>query len=216
MSAAPRIVVFDIGNVLLRWDMRFLFAKVIADKSELDQFLGEVCTLAWHGELDAGATYAELIADLTARFPAYGDIIALYDPRWQETISGPIDGSVAILDRLRAAGVRNFAITNFPAEKFDETCALYPFLAGFEGVIVSGRERIVKPSPAIFALFLERFGLAASDCVFIDDNVANIAAARDVGMTALWFETPDKLARDLRALGCLPDASAIAGGQAAG
>ncbi len=201
MSASPRIVVFDIGNVLLRWDMRFLFEKVIADKSALDRFLGEVCTLAWHGGLDAGATYADAIADLTARFPGYADVIALYDRRWQETIFGPIDGSVAILERLRAAGIRDFAITNFPAEKFDETCALYPFLAGFEGVIVSGREGIVKPSPAIFRLFLDRFGLGASDCVFIDDNVANIAAARDVGMTALWFETPDKLARDLCALG---------------
>lgn len=201
MSASPSIVVFDIGNVLLRWDMRFLFEKLIADKGELDRFLGEVCTLAWHGALDAGATYAELIADLTARYPDYADIITLYDPRWQETISGPISGSVAILEQVRAAGVRTFAITNFPAEKFDETCALYPFLLGFEGVIVSGRERIVKPAPSIFRLFLERFGLAASDCVFIDDNVANVAAARDVGMTALWFETPEKLAADLRALG---------------
>jgi 2-haloacid dehalogenase len=201
MSASPSIVVFDIGNVLLRWDMRFLFEKVIADKVELDRFLGKVCTLAWHGSLDSGATYADAIADLSARHPEYAEIIALYDRRWQETISGPITCSVAILEGLRAAGVRTFAITNFPAEKFDETRALYPFLSGFEGVIVSGRERIVKPAPAIFRLFLDRFGLTASDCVFIDDNVANVAAARDVGMTALWFETPDKLACDLRALG---------------
>ncbi|MDP2358599.1 MAG: HAD family phosphatase [Beijerinckiaceae bacterium] len=201
MSAPPRIVVFDIGNVLVRWDMRFLFEKVITDRGELDRFLTEVCTLSWHGALDAGATYKDATAELTARFPEYTDIIALYDPRWQETIYGPINGSVVILETLRAAGVRTFAITNFPAEKFDETCAHYPFLAGFEGVIVSGRERIVKPSSAIFRLFLDRFGLKASDCVFIDDNTANVAAARDVGMTALCFETPDKLARDLRELG---------------
>ncbi len=201
MNASPRIVVFDIGNVLLRWDMRFLFEQIIADKRELDRFLHEVCTLAWHGALDAGATYADAIADLAGRYPDYADVISLYDARWQETISGPIPGSVAILQGLRAAGIRTFAITNFPAEKFDETCARYPFLLGFEGVIVSGRERIVKPAPAIFRLFLDRFGLAASDCVFIDDNVANVAAARDVGMTALSFETSDKLAHDLRALG---------------
>jgi 2-haloacid dehalogenase len=216
MNAPPHIVVFDIGNVLLRWDMRFLFEKVIADEQELDRFLGEVCTLAWHGLLDAGATFGEAIAELAAQFPEYADIIALYDSRWQETICGSIDGSVAILEHLRTANVRTFAITNFPAEKFDETCAIYPFLTGFEGVIVSGRERIVKPAPAIFRLFLHRFGLVASDCVFIDDNAANVSAARHVGMTALRFETPEKLVLELRALGLPLDAGAIAAGQSPG
>ena len=201
MSAAPSIVVFDIGNVLLRWDMRFLFEKVIADQAELDAFLRDVCTLQWHGALDAGATYAQAIAELSSRFPEHAKTIALYDARWQETIAGAIEGSVQILERLRAAGVPNYAITNFPAEKFDETCERYPFLGGFDGVIVSGRERIVKPDPGIFQLFLTRFGLKAVDCVFIDDNLANVAAAREIGMTALRFDNADTLALDLRVLG---------------
>lgn len=196
-----RFAVFDIGNVLLRWDMRFLFEKLIGDPGELDAFLANVCTLKWHGTLDAGATYADAIARLTAQFPDYAATIALYDPRWQETISGAIEGSVAILERLRAAGVPTYAITNFPAEKFDETCRLYPFLTGFEGVVVSGRERLTKPDPRIFQIFLKRFGLAAGACVFIDDNAANVAAARDVGMTALLFDAPERLAVDLGRLG---------------
>ena len=201
MSAQPHIVVFDIGNVLVRWDMRILFAKLIPDARELDAFLANVCTMQWHGALDAGATYADAIAQASARFPNYAPIIAHYDPRWQETIAGAIDGTVEILERLRAARVPNYAITNFPAEKFDETCGLYPFLAGFDGVIVSGRERVTKPDPRIFRLFLERFGLAAEDCAFIDDNASNVAAAREAGMTALRFETPDKLAGELKSLG---------------
>lgn len=201
MSAAPRIVVFDIGNVLVRWDMRFLFKNVIADSAELDAFLRDVCTMQWHGTLDAGATYAAAIAHLSARFPHYADLIALYDSRWQETISGAIEGSVEILQALRAAGVPNYAITNFPAEKFDETCARFPFLGGFDGVVVSGRERIVKPDPAIFRLLLDRYGLKAADCVFIDDNPANVEAALKAGMAALHFESADKLARDLRVFG---------------
>lgn len=201
MSAKPSIAVFDIGNVLVRWDMRNLFARVIADSDRLDTFLRDVCTMKWHGSLDAGETYANAIAQLSSRFPEHADTIALYDARWQETIGGPIEGSVDILRRLRAAGVPTYAITNFPAEKFDETCALYPFLRGFEGVIVSGRERLVKPDPAIFRLFLDRYRLCAADCVFIDDNAANVAAARGAGMTALAFETPERLDADLRVLG---------------
>ncbi len=201
MSASPYIVVFDIGNVLVRWDMRFLFEKVIADKAELDAFLRDVCTMQWHGTLDAGATYATAIADLSARFPEYATKIALYDTRWQETISGAIDGSVEILQALRAAGVPNYAITNFPAEKFDETCARFPFLGGFDGVVVSGRERIVKPDAAIFNLLLDRYGLNANACVFIDDNAANVAVAKSVGFIALLFTGPDALRSDLRVLG---------------
>ena len=200
-GATPRIVVFDIGNVLVRWDMRNLFAKVIDDADRLDWFLANVCTMRWHGGLDAGATYAEVIGDLSARFPEHAETIALYDARWQETIAGAIEGSVEILERLREAGVPVYAITNFPAEKFDETCVRFPFLAGFEGVIVSERERVVKPDPAIFRLFLERFGLAAGDCVFIDDNPANVAAAQGAGMVALRFEAPESLAAGLRRLG---------------
>jgi 2-haloacid dehalogenase len=201
VSASPYIVVFDIGNVLVRWDMRFLFEKVIADKAELDAFLRDVCTMQWHGTLDAGATYATAIADLSARFPEYATKIALYDTRWQETISGAIDGSVEILQALRAAGVPNYAITNFPAEKFDETCARFPFLGGFDGVVVSGRERIVKPDAAIFNLLLDRYGLNANACVFIDDNAANVAVAKSVGFIALLFTGPDALRSDLRVLG---------------
>ena len=201
MTGNPRIAVFDIGNVLVRWDMRFLFEKLIPDATELDAFLAQVCTMQWHGTLDAGATYADAIADLSARYPRYASVIAAYRSRWQETIAGPVAGSVEILERLRAAGVPTYAITNFPAETFDETCARFPFLAGFEGVIVSGRERVAKPDPAIFRLFLDRFGLAAADCVFIDDNPANVAAAGSVGFTALPFTTPEKLRADLADLG---------------
>jgi 2-haloacid dehalogenase len=199
-STMPSTVVFDIGNVLLRWDMRALFSKIVpADR--LDWFMEQVCPVSWHGQLDAGLTYAEAIAQRVALYPDHAETIAHYDPRWQETIVGAIDGSVRLLEALRSAGVPTYAITNFPAEKFDETCELYPFLKGFLGVVVSGRERLVKPDPAIFSLFLDRYGLVAEDCVFIDDSPANTQAARALGFSALQFTDPGRLAVELRALG---------------
>jgi len=197
----PSTVVFDIGNVLLRWDMRALFAKLIDDAQELDAFLRDVCPLSWHATLDAGALYADAISERVALYPHYEAMIRAYDPRWQETIIGPIAQSVRLLERLRAAGAPTYAITNFPAEKFEETCALHPFLQGFAGVIVSGRERVTKPDPAIFRLFLNRFGLAAEDCVFIDDSAANVASAASLGFHAVLFDDPDQLEGRLAALG---------------
>ena len=201
MPAPPRNVVFDIGNVLLRWDMRALYAKLIVDPARLDWFLREVCTLQWHGTLDAGATYAEAVAALVARWPAEAALIAAYDARWQETITGAIPETVAMLEALRAGGAPTYAITNFPAEKWDETCARFPFLRGFEGVIVSGREGVTKPGAAIFRLLLERYGLAARDCVFIDDMPANVEAARALGFHALRYTDPATLRAELAELG---------------
>ncbi|MDB5571430.1 MAG: 2-haloalkanoic acid dehalogenase [Hyphomicrobiales bacterium] len=210
---APTIAVFDIGNVLLRWDMGALFRKLVRE-DELGDFLARVCPHDWHAQLDAGATYAQAIAERTALYPQYAAAIRAYDPRWQETLTGAIQGTVDILEDLRAAGVPTYAITNFPAEKFDETCALYPFLQGFLGVVVSGRERLVKPDPAIFRLFLERHGLRAHDCAFIDDNLANVAAAQALGFHALAFTDPAKLRADLCDLR-FPLAAGIAGDVAA-
>ena len=196
----PTTIVFDIGNVLLAWDMRNLFAK-LAPADELDHIVENVCPVSWHTTLDGGATYSDAIAQRVALYPEHAALIEAYDPRWQETISGPIHGSVALLEELRAAGLPIYAITNFPAEKFDETCALYPFLQGFLGVVVSGREHMMKPDPAIFELFLERYELAARDCVFIDDSPANIATARALGFTGLHFVDPQTLRAELGALG---------------
>ncbi|HEY8580649.1 MAG TPA: HAD family phosphatase [Beijerinckiaceae bacterium] len=197
----PQAVVFDIGNVLVRWDMRCLYAKLIDDPRRLDWFLAEVCTLDWHASLDAGATYADAIAALVARWPQEAALIQAYDARWQETISGAIEDNVALLAELRAAGAPVYAITNFPAEKYDETCARFPFLRTFADVVVSGRERVRKPDHAIFRILLDRNGLRAGDCVFIDDMPANVAAARALGFHALRYEPGRDLRPALQELG---------------
>ena len=89
---------------------------------------------------------------------------------------------MAILEELRAAGVKTYAITNFSREKFALTRELYPFLEGFDGIVVSAHERLLKPDPRIYALLCERHPLTPADCIFIDDSLPNIEAARAFGM----------------------------------
>ena len=100
--------------------------------------------------------------------PTKSAIRAFHD-RWEETVSGTIDENVALLGRLRDADVPNYCITNFSAPKFALSQTRYPFLAGFDGIIVSGDERMLKPEPEIYNLLLARYGLSAGDCIFIDD-----------------------------------------------
>ena len=66
---AEPIVVFDVGNVLLRWDVRFLYRKLFEDEAQMDLFLSTICTPAWNLEQDRGRTWAEGVALLVAQHP---------------------------------------------------------------------------------------------------------------------------------------------------
>ena len=193
-------VVFDIGNVLVHWEPRALYAKIFATEDEVEWFLANVCNHDWNLEQDRGRSFADAVIEATARFPEHADAIAAYDLRWHETVLGPIDGSVAILEELKARGTPLYAITNFNQDKFRETVARFPFLRLFRDIVVSGDERVVKPDPAIYRLLMERNGLAAEACVFIDDSLNNVAGAKAVGMKAIHFTGPDALRTELAGL----------------
>ena len=195
------IPVFDVGNVLIRWDPRRLFRQLIAEEAALDEFLAKVCHHDWNLEQDRGRSFAEGVAERIELFPDQAHLIRAYDERWLETLGGAIEGSVAILDELRAKGVPTYAITNFSREKFALTRELYPFLDGFDGIIVSAHEGLIKPDPRIYALLCERYGLAPGHCVFIDDNLANVEGARAFGMRAHHFHDSEALRAELKESG---------------
>lgn len=197
-----RVAVFDIGNVLIGWEPRNLYRRLLADDPErVEWFLENVCTPAWNLEQDRGRSFADGVSLLVRDFPHLESHIRAYDERWHETVTGAIDGMAPLVERLKRNGHRLYAITNFNRDKFRETRTRFPVLDGFDGIVVSGEEGLVKPDPAIYRLLFDRYGLKASDCVFIDDNEANVAGARAAGMTGLRFTGADRLAGDLRDLG---------------
>ncbi len=201
-APAPTIVVFDIGNVLISWDPRNLYRKIFSgDEERVGWFLDNICTAAWNLEQDRGRPWPAAVAELSARHPDWTAEIVAYDTRWHEMIPGAIEGTVSILENLRASGVPTYAITNFSAGKFALARQRFPFLAAFDGIVVSGEERLLKPDPAIYTLFLDRYGLAAADCVFVDDSAANIASARAIGFHTHHFTRADGFADDLRQRG---------------
>jgi 2-haloacid dehalogenase len=162
-----------------------------------------VCTHDWNLEQDRGRSFADGVIALSRRFPEHAEAIAAYDLRWHETLLGAIDGSVAILEELRARGTPLYAITNFNQDKFKETLQRFPFLSAFRDIVVSGDERVIKPDAGIYRLLLQRNGLAAEDCVFIDDSEKNVKGAEAVGMAGVHFTTPAALRADLTRMGLL-------------
>lgn len=201
MPAAKPTVVFDVGNVLVRWDPRLLYRDLIPDSEKLDWFMGNVCTAAWNIEQDRGRSWEEAVATLVAAHPDWEREIRAFDERWHETISGTIAESVAVLEELKTRGEAVYAITNFSREKWAECLIRFPFLQSFDGAVVSAHERLIKPDPAIFHVLLDRYGLEAGNCIFIDDSAKNIATARSLGMRGVHFVEPIDLRAKLRGFG---------------
>lgn len=193
----PEAVVFDLGGVLIDWDPRHLYRSLITDEAEMERFLGEVVSPAWNLEHDRGRPFAEGVALLSREHPDHADLIAAYAERWVEMLGGPIQPTVDVLAELRSTGIRLLALTNWSAETWPIGRPLFPFLDWFEGIVVSGAERIAKPDPALFRILIERYGIDPSRTLYIDDLAANVAAAADLGFRTIRFRDAAELRRAL-------------------
>lgn len=196
-----RALIFDLGGVLIGWDPRLLYRNMFDDDASIDRFFHEIDFHAWNLEQDRGRTFEEGVAELSARFPHYAEYIRAYDERYPETVTGALEPTVQVLSKLRQAGYPLYALSNWSAEKFEYVRAHYEFLNWFETIVVSAHVKLVKPDPRIFELLLQRVGRSAKECVFIDDNEANVRVANELGFHGIRFESAEQLVADLRKLG---------------
>jgi 2-haloacid dehalogenase len=199
-------VIFDIGGVLLDWNPRYLYRKLIDDEAAMERFLSEVCTLEWHEDNDRGVPFEVTCARLAAEHPEDAELIWAWGQRTEEMVRGPIEGTVEILSELRERGVRLYALTNMEAHTYPLRRQRFAFLRWFEGTVVSSEEGIVKPDPRIFRLLLERYGLDAASTLLIDDSARNVEAARALGMATIHFRSPEALREELEQAGVLDPA----------
>lgn len=194
-------VLFDLGNVLIRWDPRNHYRDRFDSEAQMEAFLTEVATSAWNHEMDLGKPFAQAIAERSALFPEHAAWLAEWKSGWERMLGGAIEESVELLRELKTAGYRVAALTNWSAETFPVARERFPFLGWFDTVVISGVEGVAKPDPAMFALALQRTGFVADRTVFIDDNLPNVVGAKASGMHAVHFASTDQCRNELRALG---------------
>ena len=180
-------LIFDFGGVLIDWNPHYLYDSYFGDRAKTDWFLANICTMKWNEQVDAGKPMAEATAELVAKFPEWKKEIEMYFGRWIEMIGEAIPGMYELLLELKARGHRLFGLSNWSAETFVQIKEDFPALKLLEGMVVSGYVKCLKPSPEIYQLLLDRYSLKASDCVFIDDNAANVAGAEAVGIRGIRF-----------------------------
>lgn len=198
-----KAVVFDVGRVLFQWQLRALFEKVIGDEAELEWFLANVITEEWHFQHDRGRSLVDMVPERIAEFPEYEAPIMAYKNRFNETVTGPVDGVHDIVRRLHLANAPLYCLTNFGHEFWEGFRPTEPIFDLFEDIIVSGTEKVAKPEARIYELVEERSGRTGADLFFTDDNPANIDAAKIRGWDAHVFTGASALQAQLRSSGFL-------------
>lgn len=204
MRSQPiKAIIFDLGGVLLDWNPRYLYRRYFATADAMEAFLAEIDFPAWNAQQDAGRCFAEAVAELSARFPQYARLISAYPEHWEESVAGPIGGTVRLLRALKRAGYPLFALSNWSAETFPIARRKYSFLELFDHVVISGEVSLVKPDRRIFELAARTAHLAAGECLVIDDAAENIAVASSIGFPTLHFKSAESLETRLIELGVL-------------
>jgi 2-haloacid dehalogenase len=201
MSQVIDTIIFDLGGVLIDWNPRHLYRKILKSEEEITWFLENICTSEWNDAQDAGRSFEDATLELIAKHPEWETPIRAWYERWQETISGPLHETVEILREIKESKkYRLLALTNWSAETFPWALGNFEFLHWFEGIVVSGVEKTRKPFPEFYKILFDRYQVIPSRSLFIDDNIKNVEGSRIVGLPVIHFKSAQELRTELKAL----------------
>lgn len=181
-------IVFDFGGVLIDWNPRYFYRTYFKDEAEMEYFLANICTNEWNAEHDRGRLFSDGVEMLQKKHPEYSDAIRMYKEGWERMLNGEICEGVGLLKDLKREGYPLYGLTNWSAETIGVAYKRFGFLSLFDGIVVSGEEKLIKPDKRLFQVLLDRYLLKAQDCIFIDDNAANIQSANELGFNAVLYD----------------------------
>ena len=189
-------IIFDFGNVLVQWHPELVYTEYFGDEARAWWFLRHVVDNEWRGRIDAGESTAELTAELVGRFPEYKEAIELFDQRYFDMLTGEVPGMRELLGEVMRH-YKVYGLTNWSMETFPTARERFTILQMIDRYVVSAAERLIKPDPRLFQVLLDRYGLRAEECTFVDDNPDNVAAACKLGMCGIVFTSADNLRKEL-------------------
>ena len=184
---------FDLGGVFFDWDPNHFFKDIFDKNEEREYFLSKVCNDEWNIQQDAGRTIKEAEAVLIPKFPHYEKQIKMYYKNHRNMIRGTFNSSIQVLDKLKKQNYDCYVLSNWSAETFVGMIDDYPFLQSFDGLLISGEDKMMKPNADIYELAITRFNLIPQETVFIDDKLENIEAAKKLNLKTIHLVDPNKI-----------------------
>ena len=205
MSKSIDTVIFDLGGVLIDWNPSYVFDETYFESPEKRKFFFEnVCTSEWNENQDAGYPIANATAEKLAEFPEWEKPIRDFYGRWEEMLGDAIHDTVEIFRKLKQnPDLKFYALTNWSAETFPVALDRFEFLHWFDGRLVSGEEKTRKPFADFYQLLFEKFSIDPASAIFIDDNLRNVKAGEEHGMTSIHFTNPADLKKILTKMNVL-------------
>lgn len=199
-----RIILFDLGNVVVDWQPLHLYKKIFKTEQEANAFCETICTMDWHIQHDLGVPMSQNAEHLIAKHPQYEAEIRAWRSRWLDMFVGYVEGMPALMARLEEARHPLYGLSNLSDEVADETFDAFPMIKILRDIVISGAEKCVKPDPEIYRIALQRMGNPdPGDVFFIDDRAENIEAAARLGMWGHVFTDAVSLERALVSEGFL-------------
>jgi 2-haloacid dehalogenase len=193
-------IIFDLGGVLIDWNPEYVYLNVFkGDRQKMQWFFDTICTHDWNENQDAGYPLAKATEERIALFPEHEELIRIFYGRWVDMLGDAIQDTVMILDKLiKSEKYKVVALTNWSHETFPIALERFEFLSWFEGIVVSGEEQTRKPFVDIYNITLKRFNINAKQSVFIDDNLRNVNAAKELGINGIHFKDANNLINQLK------------------
>ena len=189
---------FDLGGVFFDWDPNHFYINIFDDPDERKYFLNQICNDVWNIKQDAGRTFKEAELELITKFPKYEKQIKMYYTNHRNMIKKTFNDSILILDYLKKNNYKCYVLSNWSAETFKGMTEDYPFLKKFDGLLISGEDKLIKPDPAIYQLAIKRFNLDPKECVFIDDKLENIEAAKELKFHIIHLTNPKNIEFEIK------------------
>jgi len=191
-------IIFDLGRVLVKFNVRNLFRKIISTEEEIDYFLNNICTWEWHIQQDLVQDTSKASIPLVTQFPKYKEAIEAFYGRFLEMIEGTYEANVRLAKTLKQQGYPIYVLSNFPGDQFDKYEKDNPFLQMFDDKIISGHVGLAKPDTKIYQLAIDKFNLVPEKSLFIDDKIENVNGAKQLGIHTIHLENPDQLPELIR------------------
>jgi len=184
---------FDLGGVFFDWDPKNFFKDKFDNQSEMNFFLDNICNNDWNLQQDKGRLIIDAENDLISKFPNYEEKIKMYYPNHRKMIKGIFHESIELLYELKKKNYSCYILSNWSSETFEGMTDEYNFLKDFDGMIISGDIKLVKPDKKIFELAIEKFNLTPNETIFIDDRIENINSAQNLNFKTVHLTDPKRI-----------------------
>ena len=181
---------FDLGNVFFDWSPERVLKPIFNDDEKMRYFINNISFPLLDGRCDAGVKIDVAVKNAIEKFPEFKKEIKLYYPNHRNMVGNFFQKTLDIFNKVKGLNYPCYILSNWSAETYEGMEDQFPFLKNFDGKIISGKDSLVKPDPAIYELAIARFDLIPEETLFIDDRLDNIEAAQNLKFQTIHLTDP--------------------------